>query len=163
MSLITIFVQTHGEAAIHDVEVAAAPTRDVLEAALSGAGIQLDKEDLLFLDEEDNPLAAKGKDTPLSLKHGTRLHISRCRKIAVTVHFLDKAAVEKFPPGARVRKVKAWAIEEFELEKRDAAEHVLQICGSSRRPAGDTPLNELASKADCSLCFDFVPEKRVEG
>ena len=42
-------------------------------------------------------------------------------------------------------------------------EEVLQICKSTKRPAADTPLHELVERRACSLCFDLVPEKRVEG
>jgi hypothetical protein len=40
---------------------------------------------------------------------------------------------------------------------------VLQICNSADRPPSDTPLHQLVHGHDCSLCFDLVPEKRVEG
>jgi hypothetical protein len=68
-----------------------------------------------------------------------------------------------FVPGACVRAVKEFAVHKFGLIPKDAAEHVLQICGSTNCPATDTPLNEFLSKHECALCFDLVPEKRVEG
>ena len=39
--------------------------------------------------------------------------------------------------------MKAWAAHTFKLSPKDAAEHVLQICKSTKRPAADTPLHEL--------------------
>ena len=42
-------------------------------------------------------------------------------------------------------------------------EHVLQICNSKERPSSDTPLAALAHGCGCNVCFDLVPEKRVEG
>jgi hypothetical protein len=58
--------------------------------------------------------------------------------------------------------VKAWAVREFHLDHKDAAEHVLQLCESAERPSGDTPLHTLLH-GGCALCFNLVPEKRVEG
>ena len=67
------------------------------------------------------------------------------------------------PPGARVRAVKEWAVRKFKMDPKDAADHVLQVCKSTARPASDTPLHQLLHGHDCALCFDLVPEKRVEG
>jgi hypothetical protein len=61
-----------------------------------------------------------------------------------------------------VRAVKVWSVKQFGLDHKDAAEHVLQRCGSTDRPPSDTPLHTLL-EGDCALCFDLVPEKRVEG
>jgi hypothetical protein len=59
--------------------------------------------------------------------------------------------------------VKAWAAQTFKLSAKDAAEHVLQLCNSTDRPPSDTPLHQLVHGHGCELCFDLVPEKRVEG
>ena len=98
------------------------------------------------------------------LKHGSRVHVTRCHRIKTTVHFLDKTAEHEFPPGARVRAVKEWAVHTFKLSPKDAAEHVLQLCNSTERPPSDTPLAPTRRMATAAtLCFDLVPEKRVEG
>jgi hypothetical protein len=49
------------------------------------------------------------------------------------------------------------------MDPKDAAEHVLQLCNSTDRPPSDTPLHQLVHGPHCALCFDLVPEKRVEG
>ena len=51
----------------------------------------------------------------------------------------------------------------IKLNPKDAAEHVLQLCNSTKRPPSDTRLNELVQRHECAVCFDLVPEKRVEG
>jgi hypothetical protein len=78
------------------------------------------------------------------------------------VHFLDKTEEYELPPGTRVRAVKAQAVHAFHITPQDAADHILQLCGSTERPTTDTPLHEL-TKGGCAVCFDLVPEKRVEG
>jgi hypothetical protein len=79
------------------------------------------------------------------------------------VNFLNKSSEETFPPGTRVRRVKDWAARKFRMDPKDAAEHVLQLCKSTERPPSDTPLQQLVTGHACAVCFDLVPEKRVEG
>ena len=69
---------------------------------------------------------------------------TRCRKIQVTVHFLDQTEQYQFALGARVCRVKAWSVKHLKLAERDAVEHVLWICVSTDRPPTDPPLHKLA-------------------
>ena len=85
MTTITLFVQVHGEAEIRDVELAGAPSADAIAQALAAAGIRLSTDDLLFLDEDDEPLDRGSANHPIKLKNGARIHVSRCRKSDVTV------------------------------------------------------------------------------
>jgi hypothetical protein len=130
---------------------------------LAATGIQIDKEALIFLDEGADHLHGHRHEPVPGLEHGCRVHVSRCRRIKTTIHFLDMTAEHEFPPGARLRTVKEWAVREFKMNPKDAAEQVLQICNSTERPASDTPLHQLVHGHACTLCFDLVPEKRVEG
>ena len=45
----------------------------------------------------------------------------------------------------------------------DAVEHVLQISGSASRPDEDVHLGTLTRAPVCSVSFDLVPKRRVEG
>lgn len=159
---ITLFVQIQGDARIVEIAVPDGVTVSDLRTSLTHAGVTTGQDLLIFIDEAEDPLGDDG--TPVvGVKHGARIHLTRCRRIKTTVHFLEKTIERIFPPGARVRSVKAWATRELGLDHKDAAEHVLQICNSKERPASDTPLQTLVSGHDCVVCFDFVPEKRVEG
>ena len=163
MSNITIFVQTHGRADILEAELAAAATVGELHDRLAALGIPVETETVIFVDEAEEHLPPERHHPIHGLKHGSRIHVGHCKKIAVTVHFHDKTKEHNFAPGARVSAVKQWAVAKFELPPKDAADHVLQLCGSSTRPATDTPLHQLVQGHDFALCFDLVPEKRVEG
>jgi hypothetical protein len=163
MSKTILFVQTQGRPDVVEIELAEGASVGDLHAALAAAGIQVDAETSIFIDEAEEHLHG-GHHEPLpKLKHGSRVHVCRCRRVSCTVNYLDKTAERLFPPGVRVRAVKAWAVHQFGLNPKDAAEHVLQICGSSDRPASDTPLQQLVQGHRCQVCFDLVPEKRVEG
>ncbi len=154
------FIEAEGVEAVREAALPDEVSHAALLEALQAAGVTVDGVSVFF-DEEDEPFDAKSK--PRHVKDGVRIHITRCKKIAVTIHYLDQTAEQKFAPGARVKSVKAWAVRHFRIDKGDAAEHVLQICNSQDQPPTDTPLQKLTKASVCAVCFDLVPEKRVEG
>lgn len=158
-----IFIQVHGRPGILEAALAETATIAALHQALYACGVQIDAETFIFIDEAEEHVHGLPNERVHGLKHGARIHVGRCRRIKTTVHFLDKTEEREFSPGARVRAVKAWAAHVFKMDPKDAAEHVLQLCNSTERPASDTPLHQLVQGHPCVLCFDFVPEKRVEG
>ncbi len=163
MSEFLVFIQAHGRAEIFEAEFSSAATLGDLHEKLEGLGIAIDDETFIFIDEAEEHEQG-GRHKPLRhVKHGSRVHVTRCKRIATTVNFLDKSETRDFPPGARVRAVKVWAVHVFDMDSKDAAEHVLQLCNSTNRPPSDTPLHQLVHCHHCELCFDLVPEKRVEG
>jgi hypothetical protein len=163
MSEQIIFIQTHGSPKIVEAEISTAPTVGDLHDALASRQVEVVAETFIFIDEAEEPVHGHRHEPVHGLKHGGRVHVTRCHRIKSTIHYLDKTAEHNFPPGARVRAVKAWAAHTFKLSGKDAAEHVLQLCNSTDRPPSDTPLHQLVHAHDCELCFDLVPEKRVEG
>jgi hypothetical protein len=160
---ITVFVATQYHDRMVEVELPDNASIEIIHASVKEAGIEIEEDVILFHDEDDEPIHWNGPKRPDHIKHGAKLHLTRCRKIEVTIHFLDKTEWHSFAPGARVRRVKAWAAKHFKLAERDAAEHVLQLCNSTNRPPTDTPLHKLAKRGHCAVCFDLVPEVRVEG
>lgn len=158
-----VFIQVHGQPALTEMQLGENATFEQLEDQLRTIGVDLDRDTLIFLDEEDEPLDRKRHKSLPPIKQGCRIQVTKCRKIRVTVNFLDKSAEHDFAPSHRVKKVKSWAVEKFGLDRNDAAEHVLQMCGSTDRPTTDTPLQQIALPGTCSVCFDLVPDKRVEG
>jgi hypothetical protein len=163
MSKHIIFIQSHGNPRIAEAEISAEPTVGELLDAVVATGAVIVEETFIFIDESEHRIHGERHERVHGLKHGGRVHVTHCHRIKVTVHFLDKSADHEFPPGARVRAVKEWAAHTFKLGPKDAAEHVLQLCNSTERPPSDTPLHQLVQGRACTVCFDLVPEKRVEG
>jgi len=159
----TIFIQVQGGDGLLEAALALPPTPAQLLAALTGLGLSLEGDARVFVDDEEEPLALKGRGALERIRRGCRLHIVKCPRIKVAVHFLGETEDKAFAPGVRVKRVKAWAVERFRLDGNDAAEHVLQLCNATDRPVSDTPLHALTRRGDCAVCFDLVPEKRVEG
>ncbi len=158
-----VFIQSHDRDGLIEAELPQNPTHEHLHSLIAALGIELDQDTFIFIDEEEEPLVHKHHEPLPPIKRGCRIHLSKCRKIKVTVHYLEKTEENTFAPGVRIKKVKAWAVEKFELSHHDAAEHVLQLCNSTDRPATDTLLRELTNAPVCTVCVDLVPEKRVEG
>lgn len=163
MSTLTVFVQVHGRAGILDGELPESVTIGEINRMLDSLGVERDGETVIFIDESEHHVEGNTDHRLEHVRHGSRIHVCRCRRVKVKVHFLNGTTEHEFAPGARVRAVKQFAVHKFGLSPKDAAEHVLQLCGSTKRPPSDTPLNELLGKHECALCFDLVPEKRVEG
>jgi hypothetical protein len=162
MSECVLFVQAQGDSRVVEVVVPEKVSESALLARLKEIGMLGAPDLLVFVDEAEDQVRGES-DRPIEgVRDGARVHITSCRRIRVTVHYLEKTVERDFAPGTRVRNVKAWAVREFHLDHKDAAEHVLQICESAERPSGDTPLHTLLHGV-CVLCFNLVPEKRVEG
>ncbi|WP_426129693.1 hypothetical protein [Pararhizobium sp. PWRC1-1] len=163
MNKITVFLLEHGRGdLIEGILDTTATVRDLHEA-LAKAGIEFDKDTHIFLGDAEEPLSGNLGDVLRELKDGVRIHVSRCRRVATTVNYLEHSDEHRFSPGTRVRRVKEWAVRKFKIDPKDAAEHVLQLCNSTKRPSSDTTLQELTDNQTCAVCFDLVPEKRVEG
>jgi hypothetical protein len=163
MPNLTVFIQVHGRLGILEAELPESATFSELNKLIDTLGVERDANTVIFVDESGHHLQGDEHARIGHIRHGSRVHVCRCRRVKVKVHFTDRTAEHEFAPGARVRAVKEFAVHKFGLNPKDAAEHVLQLCGSTKRPATDTPLNELLAKHECALRFDLVPEKRVEG
>lgn len=99
----------------------------------------------------------------LGIRRGGHVHCHRCRRVAVTVHYQQHTARRRFSPAATVGTATSWAHHRFKITDTDKVNFVLQVCDSDRRPRPDEHLGELVHAPDCKLCFDLVPEKKIEG
>ena len=164
MSKINVFLQVEG---IKDVlrlqlEPQSTPV-DVKRACASQDGVHLDGETAVFLEDQDEPLADGAKLGSVAGKHGVRLHVHRCRRVAVKVTYSGRTVDRAFGPGATVGAVKRWAAKEVGISKEDAAELVLQIAGTQEQPDVDIHIGALAACPACAVVFDLVPNPRIQG
>ena len=163
MSKTIIFIRAEGKPGVTEAEIMIPATVRDLHEAFKTLGIDFDKDLEAFVDEADNSVPHDAKATVEGLKHGSRVHVTHCKKIKVTMHYMHRTIDRAFAPGARVRTVKHWAVRELKLNPTDAGEHVLQLCNTTTQPPTDAALAELVNGRSCDVCFDLVPEKRIEG
>lgn len=123
------------------------------------------REDEVFLFQEDGTeeLHASVKVVDIFTEQGGHVHLHRCRHIKVSVRFSGRTIEHEFQPGTTVGKVKKWAVKEFGMPPADAAEHVLQILGTSDQPDVATHIGTLAPFPKCAVAFDLVPSHRIQG
>lgn len=173
MAGLQIFVQGEGKREIRVVELSPhATVRDLVEAAQAqGVALQdggahggADRVSA-YAEDSDAPLPAGATLEGAGLGNHSSVHLSRCRRVAVTVHYNGQDRSETFGPGVPMHRVKEWAVENkgFNLNPVDAAEHVLQLTGTSDRPDDDVHIGSLVGASSCKVEFDLVAKVRVEG
>lgn len=163
MENIEVFVQVEGDTRTEILSVSRnASVNDIVRAAAQkGLPVPADGG-LVFVEESDEPIKANLSAEQVGIKKHSRVHISRCKKVSVTVHFNAETGKEEFPPSVTVKKVRNWALKEFIKHQRDQVDYVLQLCDCDVRPDLTTQLGALV-KEGCKVCFDLVPVQRVEG
>ena len=164
MSNIQLFLQFEGNRSIELIQLDGdAPGREILAAAVRlGFAESHLKDAHIFGTEGDAPLKLEVPLSKQGIGDKQRVHVHRCRKIEVTLHFNELTELMQFPPANTVDHVKKKFVHAIHMSPVDATEHVLQLCGSEDRPEPDTQIGTLVSGC-CSLCFNLVPIKRIEG
>lgn len=170
---IDIFIHTEGGSP----KVVRANTGESLEAVLKRAGVHLEPGASVFIGEcneaehDDSP-EGEDKHEPshchgtlheLNIKRGHHVHVHKCRRIAVEVHYQAGTKHRKFSPATTIAVTTRWARKAFKLHDADAEKLVLRICGTDAQPRPSEHLGELTTGHTCSLCFNLVPEQKVEG
>lgn len=173
MAGIQIFVQGEGKREIRVLELAPGTTvRELAEAALAqgvtsqnGGGHGGGNAVAVYAEDSDTPLPASATLEAAGLGNHSSVHLSRCTRVAVTVHYNGQDRSETFGPGVPMHRVKDWAVgnKGFNLNPVDAAEHVLQHTGGSDRPDEDVHIGSLVGAIGCKVEFDLVAKVRVEG
>lgn len=163
MEQTAIFYQAEGLASVEVIEV----ERDTTVAALLELLVNKHRwssEVVLFAEDIDEALDAAMLVREIETTSGTKVHAHRCRKIDVAVTFNGTTLPYEYAPSATIARIKRHvAIEGFHLSEEAAAEHVLQIKGSTTQPAPGTHLGALVHHPQCRIAFDLVPKVRVQG
>ena len=168
MQEIDIFVQHEGHHGISIIHVKQDATIEELAVAAIAQGPSHgadSHEYQVSLEETEEALAPGTTLAAAGIVHRSRIHLHRCHKVEVTVSFNGKEKSHPFSPATTMSKVTQWAVGKrgFDLDPVDAAEHVLQITGTSIRPDEDAHLGTLVIPPACVASFDLVPKQRVEG
>lgn len=172
MKKVEIFLQGSGIAGIQTVTVEQKmPVHQLM--AILGIQDDLQKEMQIFLENVELPIKAgmlfeelktlEERPNDETDETPPRLHMNKCHAVGVAIRFNGRSLDHRFAPGVTIARVHDWAAKAFGLSRRDAAEHVLQLQNSSEQPDSDIHIGTLAAEGTCSIAFDLVPRKRVEG
>lgn len=163
MELVTIFYQAEGLASVEFIEVeretTMASVREILGTKHAWAA-----EIALFAEDADGVIDGALLVRDIEVATGTKLHAHRCRRIDVSVSYNNATVAYRYAPSATIARItRHAAIDGFHLSEEAAAEHVLQIKGSTVQPARGTHLGALVHHPECRIAFDLVPKVRVQG
>ncbi len=123
-----------------------------------------DPSSMMFAEDADSALEETRTTGDVAESDAIKIHLHRCRHVAVTVTFTDKTAERSFGPGVTLARIKRWAaVKEFGMSAEDAGEHVLQLSGSDERPTPGTHVGALSLGPECHVAFDLVPDERING
>lgn len=163
MSKINVFLQGEGFKDIAHLQLESHSNIMELKHSCENHGLQLHHETAVFLENQDEPLTENVTIESLACDHGIRLHVHRCRRVAITVIYCGQVVENTFGPGKTVGSVKEWAATSLGITHADAAELILQIADSHVQPDVDVHIGALAKYPDCSIGFDLVPNSRIQG
>lgn len=164
MSKVNVFLQGEGIRDVARLQLEPRNTAlDVKRACASQLGIQLDGEAAVFLEDREEPLNDAVTLESVAGKHGVRMHVHRCRRVAAKVTYSGRTVEHDFGPGTTVGAVKHWAAAKLGITKEDAAELILQIAGTHEQPDVDVHIGTLAACPGCAIAFDLVPNPRIQG
>src|SRR4051812_5330166 len=108
MGQIRVFIQSEGVREIHVLELPAdATVRDLVAAAAAqGFPAAADGKTAVFAEDGDDALAPGATLAAAGIGDEGSVHLHRCRKVAVTVHFNGAAKSHAFGPGATMHRIK---------------------------------------------------------
>ena len=163
MKTIDVFYQGERLGEVKHLEIETDATFAVLKARLAeqhGFGLDI----LVFLEDEDDPIADLAEIAEHVTPQGLKVHLHRRRRVKVAVTFNGRTVERHFSPSATVARVKRWAaVKEFGMSADEAGEHVLQIAGTHHRPNPGTHVGALNDDRARVVAFDLVPDERVQG
>lgn len=157
-----VFFQSEFLDDVSSVEVEHDASHQALRKALVKAlPANVDPDSLhIYLEDDDDEHAIDKLD---AVPDGLRVHLHRQKGIDVTVRYAGQDVRRTFRPSATVGRVKKWASHELGISPSDAAELMLQITGTDKRPDPDTHIGALVKAPAKALSFDLVPSPRVNG
>jgi len=157
-----IFAQSELLADIAVLEVPTVATAaEVRDACLSLLAPDIDKSAIALYLEDDDDEQSLGKLEKLpKILH---VHLHRLKAIDVTVRYAGRDVRRTFRPSATIARIKTWATKELGITASDAAELMLQITGTDKRPDADVHVGALVKAPAKAISFDLVPSPRVNG
>ena len=123
--------------------------------------VDLEPGHQVWLEEAEEPLALEAILIEVGVKHRTRVHASRCRRVDVGVRYNGETKNREFPPAATIASAFEWAVgaRGFNIPEGDRADLTLKI--GKDEPDRSDHVGSWAT--NCGVTFDLAPKQRFEG
>lgn len=147
-----------------DAELVDLPEKTVLRELLVSAEAD-GSEELLWLEDADDPLEPSITLEAAGLKHRDHVHRGRCRRVDVKVRFNAVVKSREFSPASTASRVLKWATgkQGFDLTAAEAAKHALATPGADHALDPRVHIGSLVATGSCEILLDLVPKARFEG
>lgn len=148
----------HTKGGVDVIDATADTTVDAIADAHGGAG------HAVWVEGSDEPTLPGATLADVGLAAGGHVHVSTCRRVAVTASYNTIEKTESVPPAAAARAVLEWARgpRGFDLPAEQRATHTIVLCGSTSPLDLDEHIGVFAGD-DCTVCIELVPTTRFEG
>lgn len=150
---------------LHDVEVLEfgdhSTRHDLREGCVACVSNGTVTEPLILYIEDDDDVDAIDKLETIA--DGLRVHLHRLKAVTVSIRYAGRVEHQTFRPNITLARLKRWATHAFGISPSDAAELMLQIAGTDKRPDPDMHLGCFVKAPHNTVCFDLVPAPRVNG
>ncbi|MEB3286893.1 MAG: hypothetical protein VKJ04_05265 [Vampirovibrionales bacterium] len=132
------------------------------------AALLLDGEEgFLFLDDSEEPLDLAITLDEVGIKKHGHIHANRCRQVDVTVEYAGQSKSRKFPPTAKVKVVKEWAVRQDWEPPIDPAERpkfALFLPETDSEALSEASrIGIYLTKGKCSLTLELAYQERQQG
>jgi hypothetical protein len=139
---------------------------DIPESATLAELLGEPAEGWVFLREDDEDALAPDQTlAKANVQDRSHIFAGKVRHLSVEVQFNGASKDREFPASAKVQRVFRWAVGNrgFDLDKADAAEHILSVAQAGDIPAPDVLIGSLPRDRPGHLLFNLVPKQRYEG
>ena len=152
--LLVVYLHTPGR--VEPEEVAIPPTALVEELVVGIEG------DLIWIEEEENPLETRVMVIEARIGVGHHLFRGPCQEVELSVIAEGQRVARPFPPSTRVGTVARWAVEAFGLTDTDDLAIIDRRTG--RTVEAGTHVGSLAQRGECSVALEVerrTPEVEI--
>lgn len=160
-----VFIHAAGIGGVKRVAIEGTDSVATLIEKARALGFPGDGDAQAYLEDDEAPLDWGVAIADLEIPENASVHVSVCPRVNVKVRYAGDTEDRDFAPAQRVRHVFNWAISDraFDIAKQDAQDLALRQCGQQGAANSDDHVGSFLSGDDCSVCFDLLPIKRIQG
>ena len=117
----------------------------------------------LFLGDSEEPLALDITISEIRSERYTHVHATHCLKIDVTVEYAGRSRAHSFPPTAKVKAVRDWAVTQFAISPEERPKFGIFLPDETEPLSETRRIGTLIQKGTCHTVFELALRERWQG